>query len=67
MGDSQSWYVLGNAHLTNFFVNNQSTKELEQALKAYSFTEKYLKEPNPDLHFNRATVLEYLERYQEAC
>jgi len=22
MSDSQSWYVLGNAHLTNFFVNN---------------------------------------------
>jgi Flp pilus assembly protein TadD len=25
MTDSQSWYVLGNAHLTNFFVNNEST------------------------------------------
>lgn len=67
MSDSQSWYVLGNAHLTNFFVNNQSTLELESALKAYGLTEKYLKEPNPDLYFNRATVLEYLERYQEAC
>ena len=22
MKDSQSWYVLGNAHLTNFFVND---------------------------------------------
>lgn len=28
MSDSQSWYVLGNAHLTNFFVNNESTQEL---------------------------------------
>lgn len=35
MSDSQSWYVLGNAHLTNFFVNNESTKELESALRAY--------------------------------
>ena len=67
MSDSQSWYVLGNAHLTNFFTNNESTKELEHALKAYSLAEKYLKEPNPDLHFNRATVLEYLERYSEAA
>lgn len=67
MADSQSWYVLGNAHLTNFFANGESTRELESALKAYSMSEKYLKEPNPDLHFNRATVLEYLERYSEAA
>lgn len=53
--------------MTNFFTNNESTKELENALKAYSLAEKYLKEPNPDLHFNRATVLEYLERYSEAA
>jgi len=25
-----------------------------------------MKEPNPDLFFNRATILEYLERYGEA-
>ena len=25
-----------------------------------------MKEPNPDLYFNRATILEYLERYNEA-
>jgi len=29
-------------------------------------SEKYMKEPNPDMFFNRATVLEYLERYSEA-
>lgn len=28
MKDSQSWYVLGNAHLTNFFQNDESTTEL---------------------------------------
>lgn len=67
MGDSQSWYVLGNAHLTNFFANNESTKELEQSLKAYQLAEKNLKEPNPDLYFNRGTVLEYLERYSESA
>ena len=25
-----------------------------------------MRQPNPDLFFNRATILEYLERYQEA-
>jgi len=66
MKDSQSWYVLGNAHLTNFFVNNENISELDLALKAYAQTERNLKEPNPDLFFNRATVYEYLERYAEA-
>ena len=62
MKDSQSWYVLGNAHMTNFFVHQeQATQELELALKAYMMAEKFIKEPNPDLYFNRATVLEYLE------
>ena len=36
------------------------------ALKAYSQTERQMKEPNPDLFFNRATIFEYLERYGEA-
>ena len=67
MNDSQSWYVLGNAHLTNFFVNNESTKELENALKAFTISEKHMQEPNPDLFYNRATVFEYLERYSEAA
>jgi len=48
-------------------VNNESTKELENALRAYTLTEKHMKEPNPDLFYNRATVLEYLERYSEAA
>lgn len=30
--------VLGNAHLTNFFVNNGSMEELNLALKAYTQT-----------------------------
>lgn len=25
-----------------------------------------MKEPNPDLYYNRGTILEYLERYSEA-
>lgn len=66
MKDSQSWYVLGNAHLTNFFQNGQELGQLTSALKAYAQTERTMKEPNPDLFFNRATIYEYLERYSEA-
>ena len=58
--------VLGNAHFTNFFVNNEDVEQLTQALQAYSQTERTMTEPNPDLYFNRATILEYLERYGEA-
>ena len=36
MSDSQSWYCLGNAHLTHFFTNNESTSHLDSALKAYA-------------------------------
>ena len=67
MTDSESWYILGNAHLTNFFTNNESTNQLESALRAYSLTEKHMKEPNPDMYYNRASVLEYLERYTDAA
>ena len=38
--------MLGNAHLTNFFVNNENVSELELALKAYSQTERNLKDYN---------------------
>lgn len=58
--------VLGNAHFTNFFVNNEDIEQLELALKAYAQTERQMTEPNPDLFFNRATIFEYLERYGEA-
>lgn len=40
MKDSHSWYVLGNAHLTNFFQNNMSPNELQSALAAYSQSER---------------------------
>jgi tetratricopeptide (TPR) repeat protein len=58
--------VLGNAHLTNFFTNGEDMEQLTLALKAYAQTERNLKEVNPDLYFNRATIYEYLERYNEA-
>jgi len=58
--------VLGNAHFTNFFANNEDVEQLTMALKAYAQTEKWMSEPNPDMFFNRATIYEYLERYAEA-
>jgi len=58
--------VLGNAHLTNFFSNNSDVEELNFALKSYTQTERLQKEPNPDLYYNRGTIFEYLERYNEA-
>lgn len=69
MKDPQNWYVLGNAHLTNFFVNEDiNVGELTSALKAYAQSEKNMSElsVNPDVYYNRATIYEYLERYNEA-
>lgn len=64
--DSESWYVLGNAHLTNFFMGGQKYENLDFALKAYTQAEKLQVYKNPDLYFNRATIFNYLERYSDA-
>lgn len=34
--DGQSWYLVGNAWLINFFVNYKKIAELETAIKAYN-------------------------------
>ena len=54
--DGESWYVLGNAYMFNFFVNMTLITELNNALKAYNQAEANLNKNNPDLHFNRANV-----------
>lgn len=56
MKDGESWYVLGNAYMFNFFVNMTLITELQNALKAYNQAEINLKKKNPDLHYNRANV-----------
>jgi tetratricopeptide (TPR) repeat protein len=66
LNDGESWYILGNAHLTNFFTNQTSFDEIEKALKSYSQAIKFLNRQNPDLHFNRALAFNAAERYQEA-
>jgi tetratricopeptide (TPR) repeat protein len=64
--DSESWYILGNAHLTNFFMGGQKYEHLDFALKAYTQAEKLQIYQNPDLYHNRATIYNYLERYSDA-
>lgn len=64
--DSENWYVLGNAHLTNFFMGGQLYDHLDFALKAYTQAEKSQVYQNPDLYYNRGTIYNYLERYSDA-
>ena len=64
--DGYSWYVLGNAHLTRFFIGGQDYEELNFALKAYTQAEQHSSYKNPDLYYNRAQIFSYLENYQKA-
>ncbi|KAH9619594.1 hypothetical protein KSS87_022470 [Heliosperma pusillum] len=66
--DGNSWYNLGNACLTSFFVSGAwDHSKLFQSLKAYQNAEKDEKmKSNPDLFFNCATVNRYLENYERA-
>ncbi|XXG65562.1 hypothetical protein AAC387_Pa05g3231 [Persea americana] len=66
--DGNSWYNLGNACLTSFFVTGAwDHKKLLQSLKAYQNAEKDENmKSNPDLYFNCATVNKYLENYERS-
>lgn len=66
--DGNSWYNLGNACLTSFFVTGAwDHDKLRQSLKAYQNAEKDQRmKSNPDLYFNCATVNKYLENYERA-
>ncbi|KAI7758136.1 hypothetical protein M8C21_010583 [Ambrosia artemisiifolia] len=66
--DGNSWYNLGNACLTCFFVTGAwDHSKLQQSLKAYQNAEKdESMKMNPDLYFNCATVNTYLENYERA-
>lgn len=66
LSDSESWYVLGNAHLNKFFMGGQEYEHLDFALKAYLQSEKTQVYENPDLYHNRATIYNYLEQYSNA-
>ncbi|NXB68549.1 TTC5 protein, partial [Struthidea cinerea] len=66
--DGQSWYVLGNAHVSLYFAGGQNPGSARRALAAYAQAERVdpAAAANPDLHLNRATLLQYLERFQAA-
>ncbi|KAL0915308.1 hypothetical protein M5K25_015716 [Dendrobium thyrsiflorum] len=66
--DGNSWYNLGNAYLTSFFVTGAwDHAKLQQSLKAYQNAEKdELMKLSPDLYFNCATANKYLENYERA-
>ncbi|XP_067833118.1 tetratricopeptide repeat protein 5 isoform X2 [Heptranchias perlo] len=66
--DGTSWYILGNAYLSLFFVTGQSPRICQQALSAYAQAEKVdlAARSNPDLHLNRSTLYKYEENYREA-
>ncbi|KAG9160292.1 hypothetical protein Leryth_018939 [Lithospermum erythrorhizon] len=66
--DGYSWYNLGNAFLTSFFMTLRlNLSPLLQAMKAYQNAERDERmQSNPDLYFNSATTHKYLENYERA-
>ncbi|XP_020099359.1 tetratricopeptide repeat protein 5-like isoform X3 [Ananas comosus] len=66
--DGNSWYNLGNACLTSFFMTGAwDHTTLHQSLKAYQNAEKdEMMKSYPDLYFNSATANKYLENYERA-
>ncbi|KAL8470876.1 hypothetical protein ACS0TY_033449 [Phlomoides rotata] len=66
--DGNSWYNLGNACLTSFFVTGAWDHEkLLLSLKAYQHAEKDERMmSNPDVYYNCAIVNKYLENYERA-
>eukprot|EP00899_Mesostigma_viride_P023732 jgi/Mesvir1/4543/Mv12437-RA.1 len=64
----ESWYTLANAYSSHFFVRGAPQgEELSLAIKAYRNAERDPKMlSNPDLHFNRAVVHQFLEEYESA-
>ncbi|KXJ17877.1 tetratricopeptide repeat protein 5 [Exaiptasia diaphana] len=64
ISDGMSWYILGNAYLSQFFNGTQSPQVLKQCMSAYSQAENDPRTAsNPDLHFNRAMAYKYQEEY----
>ncbi|PWZ12173.1 hypothetical protein Zm00014a_013318 [Zea mays] len=66
--DGNSWYNMGNAYLTSFFVGGAwDHTKLHHSVKAYQNAEKdKTMNLNPDLYYNWATADKYLENYERA-
>jgi len=66
--DGRSWYYLGNAFLARFFSSSHAKDDVTRALKAYASADSNGEgSRNPDLHYNRANVLKFTERFDEAA
>ena len=77
--DGHAWYQVGTATMSAFFARGATDKKtLLAALKAYenaekggptgaggSDPEKHMRD-HPDVHFNRAVICRYVERYGDA-
>ncbi|XP_038218974.1 tetratricopeptide repeat protein 5-like [Zerene cesonia] len=65
--DGQSWIILGNSYLCQYFTVSQDPAILKQCMSAYK--QAYL-DPiargQPDLYYNKAIALKYEENYSEA-
>lgn len=68
MDDGHSWYILGNAYLSLFFLTQQNAKVLELALNCYGKAEsaKASSRHDADLHYNRGQAHKYKEAYEAA-
>lgn len=68
VADGTSWFILGNAYVFLFFTCGQNPQLSQQALSAYSQSEKVDRSASccPDLHFNRSTLFQYEEMYGSA-
>lgn len=65
--DGYSWYILGNAHFSQFFSEGQNWDMMKQALQAYKNAFKDASSNyNCDLHFNQAVLFKFQEKYQQA-
>ncbi|KAM6908962.1 tetratricopeptide repeat protein 5 [Xenentodon cancila] len=66
--DGTSWKILGNAYVSMFFVCGQNPQFSQQAFSAYAKSETVDKAASSfaELHFNRATLLQYEEMFGSA-
>ncbi|KAL1129569.1 hypothetical protein AAG570_012514 [Ranatra chinensis] len=67
-GDGNSWAILGNAYLTQFFNGEtQDNTIIEKALQAYTQAERSeAANINPELHFNKGIALTFKEAFKDA-
>ena len=66
LADHKSWYIYGNALCARFFGVSFDVKDLQKSLHAYNRSESLGGTCNPDLYFNKGSVLRYLQDFSGA-